>query len=165
MTLVTHALLPLVIGRRWLRRSDRSPLAKQIFLVAFCGILPDVLSPHLYLEARYQSLSHTLWALIAFTALILLAGRVTKLHLRPRFQIMCIAAYVLHLACDMISGGIPLFYPVSPMIYGGNFISYYLWYVCDVVLFLYAWMTWRVLPRLRKCSSASSGSTISTDAR
>jgi hypothetical protein len=150
MTLVTHALLPLAIGRPWLRRRDGSTLFKEAGTVAFCGILPDLLSPHIYLEARYESLSHTLWAWLAFAALVFIAGQAWKARIGKRLQILCIAAYGLHLACDMISGGIALFYPVSPTIHGGHFISYLMWYVSDVLLFLYAWLVWRVLPRLRK---------------
>jgi hypothetical protein len=153
MTLVTHALLPLAVGRPWLRRRDGSPLFKDVVIVAFCGILPDLLSPHIYLEARYESLSHTLWAWLAFTAMVLVVGRVWGRHVSPRVRILCIAAYGLHLACDMISGGIALFYPQSPTVHGGHFISYLMWYVSDVLLFLYAWLDWRVLPRLRKCKS------------
>jgi membrane-bound metal-dependent hydrolase YbcI (DUF457 family) len=157
MTLVTHALLPLAVGRPWLRRRDGSPLLKEIGLVALCGILPDVLSPHIYLEARYASLSHTLWAWFVFTALVLLVGRVWKARICPRIQILCIAAYAMHLACDMISGGIPLFYPLSRTIHGGHFISYIVWYVSDVLLFLHAWLVWRVLPRLRKRTAPAWG--------
>ncbi len=43
MTIVTHALLPLAIGRPWLRRRDGSAGYREIGIVAFCGILPDVL--------------------------------------------------------------------------------------------------------------------------
>lgn len=154
MTLVTHALLPLAIGRPWLRRADGSPLFKEAGIVAFCGILPDVLSPHIYLEARYESLSHTLWVWLAFTALVLLAGRAWRSRFTFRLQVLCIAAYAMHLLCDMISGGIALFYPLSPTIHGGHFISYFMWYVSDVLLFLYAWLDLRVLPRLRKAAGA-----------
>jgi hypothetical protein len=155
MTIVTHALLPLAIGRPWLRRKDGSMLFKEMGVVAFCGILPDVLSPHIYLEARYESLSHTLWAWLAFAAMVLVAGRAWRQRVSPQLRILCIAAYGLHLACDMISGGIALFYPLSPTIHGGHFISYLMWYVSDVLLFLHAWIVWRVLPRLRKRRSSA----------
>lgn len=156
MTLVTHALLPLAIGRPWLRRKDGSILFKEMSVVAFCGILPDVLSPHIYLEARYESLSHTMWAWLVFTAMVLVAGRTWRQRVSPQLQILCIAAYGLHLACDMISGGIALFYPLSPSIHGGHYISYPMWYVSDVLLFLYAWLDFRVLPRLRKSPTPAS---------
>jgi hypothetical protein len=156
MTLVTHALLPLAIGQPWLRRRDGSLLFKEMGIVAFCGTLPDVLSPHIYLEARYESLSHTLWAWLAFTALVLIAGQAWNARIRPRLQILCIAAYAMHLACDMISGGIALFYPLSPEVHGGHFISYFMWYVSDVLLFLHAWLVWRVLPRLRNRRSPAA---------
>jgi hypothetical protein len=111
---------------------------------------------HIYLEARYELLSHTLWAWLAFTALVLLAGRVWKARINSRLQILCIAAYAMHLACDMISGGTALFYPLSPTIHGGHFISYLMWYVSDVLLFLYAWLEMRVLSRLRQRSSPAA---------
>jgi hypothetical protein len=154
MTLVSHALLPLALGRPWLRRRDGSPRFKEAGIVALCGILPDVLSPHIYLEARYESWSHTLWAWLAFTVMVLVAGCIWRGRFETRLQILCIFAYVLHLAADMISGGIALFYPLSPTIHGGHFISYLMWYVSDVLLFLYAWLDMRVLPSLRKRRAA-----------
>jgi hypothetical protein len=82
--------------------------------------------------------------------LVLVAGFVWRTRFGTRLQILCIGAYALHLAADMISGGISVFHPFSPTIHGGHFISYLMWYVSDVLLFLYAWLDFRVLPRLRK---------------
>jgi hypothetical protein len=124
-------------------------MGREMAVVAVCGILPDLLSPHIYLEARYGSSSHTLWAWLGFALIVLIAGRLWNRHFGPRLQILCIVAYGLHLACDMISGGITLFHPLSSVVYGGQLISYLMWYVSDVLLFLYAWLDWRVLPRLR----------------
>ena len=149
MTIVTHALLPLAVCRPWLRR-EGSPILMDAGIVAICGVLPDILSPHIYLDGRYGSWSHTLWAWLGFTVIVLVAGLAWKSRFGTRLQILCIAAYALHLAADMISGGITLFHPFSPAIHGGHFISYLMWYVSDVLLFLYAWLEFRVLPRLRK---------------
>ena len=88
---------------------------------------------------------------------MLVAGRACK-RFTCRLPIRCITAYALHLVCDMISGGIALFYPLSPTVHGGHHISYFMWYVSDVLLFLHAWMVMRVLPSLRKLRSAAPAS-------
>jgi len=153
MTPVTHALLPLVLAGKHLRKNDGMPAFREMGIVALCGVLPDLLAPHIHLEARYTAYSHTLWAWGVFSACVLIAGRFRKTRLDPRLQFLCIAAYALHLACDFISGGIPLFHPFSRNVQGGHYITYLVWYLSDVSLFLYAWLAWRVLPRSRRRSN------------
>jgi len=153
MTPVTHALLPLVLAGKHLRKDDGTPAFREMGIVAFCGVLPDLLAPHIHLEARYTAYSHTLLAWVVFSISVAIAGRFWKSWLHARLQILCIFAYALHLVCDFISGGIPLFHPFSKTVHGGHWISYLVWYLSDVALFLYAWLTWRVLPRMRQRKS------------
>ena len=150
MTLVTDALLPLALGRRWLRGADGTLRKRDMAIVAFAGILPDVLAPHIHLEGRYQAFSHTVWACAIFAGLLLAANLARPKQLPRPLAALCLGAYLLHLLCDMISGGIAPFHPFSATRHGGHVVNYLVWYLCDVLLFLHAWLTWRILPGLRK---------------
>ncbi len=74
--------------------------------IAVAGVLPDLLSPHLSLADRYNSFSHSLIFTCVFLACC--ATFFAFLYRKPygSLPVWCAAAYVLHLAEDMISGGI-----------------------------------------------------------
>lgn len=111
MFIVTHTLLPvclalgvenasLVTGRghvfpRW-----------GLATIGFFGALPDLCSPHLSLEARYSSGSHTLW----FLGVLLPLGAMTAVFFeregRWKLAIGCWLAAALHLASDAVAAGI-----------------------------------------------------------
>lgn len=99
----------------------------QILIIGICGVLPDVIDPHLFLEARYTSWTHTIWFFLGF--LIITAPFLLKY--RPLI-VMCWAAAGLHLLCDMVSGGIVLFYPWGKSM-GSYFFSPVYWLLLDAV--------------------------------
>lgn len=156
MTPVSHALLPVFLGQHWIPQRDRIPNVRTVSIVSLCGVLPDVLSPHLTLDDRHTSLSHTAWAALLFGVVIArLAWRLPKLF-PPAFARLCFAAYAGHLACDAITGGIPLFYPISPAVFGKNYLPYWLWITCDGALLLYLYLVYRWLPLRRKLHASKS---------
>ena len=85
MTVVSHFMLPVIVAGlfelRAVTRSGRSLFGRGgLALVGACGTLPDLLTPHLGLQARYCSWSHTLW----FLAAALLLGLGLGPFLAPR---------------------------------------------------------------------------------
>ena len=132
MTVVSHFMLPVIaagcLELSAVRRSGR-PLfgLRGLALVGFCGTLPDLLTPHLSLGARYTSWSHTLW----FLAAVLLLGLALARMLEPRRRAvvwMCLFAVFLHLLCDMVSGGVNLLPGLCRPLGGYYFPArYWLW--------------------------------------
>lgn len=110
-------------------------------LVGFCGTLPDLLTPHLGLQARYASWSHTLWFLVATLALGLALDRLLSPR-RRAVTMMCVFAVFLHLLCDTVSGGanlIPgLFRPL-----GGYYFPARYWLWLDLVSLIAAYLVCR----------------------
>jgi len=150
MTPVSHALLPVFLGQRWIPHHNRIPDVRSVAIVAVCGMLPDLASPHLTLDDRHTAFSHTAWAALLFGAVVAaLAIRFPK-RIPPSFASLCFGAYSGHLACDAITGGIPLFYPSSTAIVGRNYLPYWLWITCDGALVLYLYFVYRWLPLRRK---------------
>lgn len=159
MTPVSHALLPVVLGQAWIPSHNRAPRPRFTLLVAACGVLPDLLSPHLTLDTRHTALSHTALAALLFAMAVTACARRWPATLTPRLTLLCIAAYAGHLACDAITGGIAPWLPYSPVVIGENLLPYWLWIVCDGALILYLYLIYRWLPlrrRLRAHSSPSS---------
>jgi membrane-bound metal-dependent hydrolase YbcI (DUF457 family) len=150
MTPVSHALLPVFFGQRWIPKNGKIPSVRFVSLVALCGALPDILSPHLSLDARYTALSHTVWALCLFAILIgVMAWFLPKTFSGP-IALLCIIAYGGHLACDAITGGISALYPFSNDVQGRNYLPYWLWITSDGLLILYFYLVYRWLPLRRK---------------
>ena len=154
MTPVSHALLPVFFGRKIISHTNGIPAVREVIIIALCGALPDILSPHLSLEARYTALSHTVYAAAIFSALILSVSIFSPLICR--LSGLCILAYTGHIACDMISGGVELFYPSSFHIYGDSYMPHWLWITSDGLLILYLYLVYRWLPLRKKMKKMPS---------
>ncbi len=138
MFIGTHAMLPVVISTA----GDMTAAAlykKRLFSVsdrlafAFCGVLPDILHPHIGLGSRLTSFSHTLWfALLALPIIIILSYLWHRSLIR--FGMICWLAILLHLFCDMISGGIAPLYPMLSMKIGIYYISPKWWIPLDIII-------------------------------
>ena len=151
MTPVTHALLPLFLGRRWLpKRTDGAPAWAASGAVALSGVLPDVINPHLGLEARHEAFSHSLVAWMIFAGLLALAARRSRLARHRRIIVLCGAAYAAHIVCDLITGGVPLFAPMEPLIWGDTWLPFGTWFIFGGALLAYAYLVYRWLPLRRR---------------
>jgi putative exporter of polyketide antibiotics len=155
MNTVTHALLPVIAAglyeRSYAAKSSRrrtlSPNA--IALVGVFGAAPDLLNPHLSLAARYTSWSHGLFFWASLTTTFVLYGAVRRLK-RPYWLIVpwLSGAYLLHLGCDAISGGIAWAYPFGYQIIGARIVSYRWWVPLDLVCGVTAYLIFRAIPRI-----------------
>lgn len=161
MSPISHALLPTFIGRRWISTTNDKPTAREFFLIAFCGVLPDILSPHWTIESRHASLSHTIYALGLFSSAIFIASR--AFPLLKRLSLLCIFAYALHIFCDAIAGGVNLFYPYQSKVYGRHYLPFLAWLISDAALLFYVYMIYRWVPMRKRMRIKSSTSAISHD--
>lgn len=149
MSPVTHAILPLALGYSWLPKRAYRPTWYASVVVALSGALPDMLDPHITLEARYNSWSHTLLALAAFGGLVLALLCFGKMRRFMPLGILCVSGYALHLACDLISGGGRPFLPFSRTLCGRDFVPSWSWGATDIALLLWVYLFYRWVP-LRK---------------
>jgi hypothetical protein len=149
----THALLPVcccLVADRISMSTGRARLfsGRNIIVVGFFGVLPDILSPHLSLESRHASLSHTVWALVAVVFLFPLTRFVADKASRLRVSVACWIAYALHLAADAASGGIAWLYPWRADIVGEYWIEPQTWIWYDAGFIFVVWFIYRVLPSM-----------------
>jgi len=154
MNIVTHALLPVIMAGLYERSyqipEDRKGVfsPKQLVAIGVFGILPDLLHPHISLEARYSSLSHgVLFWLVLTIALLLfsfLKRKMLPFYLAGWFS----AAYLLHLFCDAISGGITWLYPLGADVLGAYYIQPIWWIPIDIISSLLAYSMFRIIPHI-----------------
>lgn len=149
MSPITHALLPLALGYAWLPKREHMPALGASALIALCGALPDILDPHLSLEARHRSWSHTLAALAVFGLLVTAATRLPRLGLTRRVAALCVVAYGLHIACDLISGGGRPLRPFTAMLWGDDYVPSWTWGASDLGLLLFVYFAYRWYPLRR----------------
>ena len=157
MTPISHALIPVCLGSRWIPRGKDAPTWRMFLIVAASGVLPDVLDPHLYLDSRHGSWSHSLAAWAGFGAVV---AAVYLVRFRGRGSAaaaaLCIFAYAAHLVCDAITGGIALFLPFSDEVLGGQVLPFWAWTVSDMGFALWTYFIYRWVPLrqgLRKTSN------------
>lgn len=149
MDTVTHALAPVIITRMvfgqpaWVGK-------RGFWIIGIAGALPDLLNPHLSLEARMSSWSHGLafWGL--FTFLAIAAACFNKPRFPPKLAIAASLAYVFHMFCDGISGGVDLFRPFGSFVWGDYYVDPKFWVPLDIVLLLIFYFQLRVLPSYMK---------------
>lgn len=143
----THALLPVATAlgidnaRLALGRDEVFP-AWSIATIGLFGALPDLCTPHLSLEARYSSWSHTLVFLAGLLPLAALTSTFFPKGTRLTVAAALWFAGVLHLAGDALSGGIAWLHPWSDSILGTYYIhpNY-----CPLSDALFVFLTWMLL--------------------
>jgi membrane-bound metal-dependent hydrolase YbcI (DUF457 family) len=143
MDTVTHALLPVILAEVALKGQKRFG-GRGLVLIGVAGALPDLLNPHVSLEARLQSWSHGLPFWAAFSICVMLAVFVSKQRLSPGLGFLICAAYLLHLICDAISGGINWLYPVSDFVWGKFWVHPVYWIPLDIFCLLTCYALFRM---------------------
>ncbi len=151
MTPVTHGLLPLLLAHRRLPRTGDRPAGLASGLVAGFGVLPDLLCPHLDILARHAAWSHSL---AGGLGLGLLAWPCARWALGPtspwqRVGTCAALATISHVGLDLVTGGVPLFLPVSTRVVGAHYVPFWLWIASDTACVLGVYLIYRAFPRLR----------------
>ncbi|MEM6884884.1 MAG: metal-dependent hydrolase [Verrucomicrobiota bacterium] len=154
MHTLTHALLPvLALSAGSRRTTDKGPNYwnwKRLLLVALAGALPDLLNPHLSLQARYTSWSHGVPALCAFCLVLVMIWLIRRHRSQILLFIMLGTAYGLHLFCDLISGGLAWQYPLGNHVVGDYYVSARWWVPLDVGSVVLTYLIYRAIPNFRK---------------
>lgn len=153
MLVGTHAMLPVCgclaidgIALRGGRERVFPPWS--VWIIVFFGVLPDFCSPHIALEDRHASWSHTVWFLVGLLVLLPMAGvYLEKSHRWPVIAACWIAAF-LHVAADTVSGGVAWFYPWKTAVTGDYYIPLDYWVGFDAAFVLLTWCMLRAIPKL-----------------
>jgi hypothetical protein len=140
MNVVAHVLFPVAFAQSanvCRTRSGGGTLFnwKALLIIGICGALPDILSPHTSLDARYSSFSHSIWFLLpAFFAVLFFSIRFPSLRF---FLFCCYFATALHVFCDLIAGGINVYGPFGRKIVGQYWVSFRHWIALDITAALF----------------------------
>ena len=153
MDIFTHALLPVILtGVATKRRDLRGRWA--LVAIGIAGALPDVLSPHLSLEARMTSWSHGIPCWAALTIAMILVALGSRGKISVVLALVLSGAYLLHLLCDAISGGVNFLYPFGNGIWGDYWVDPIWWVPLDVICFLSCYWMFRYAPLLKSRRSS-----------
>ncbi len=153
MDTVTHALAPVIITRLALGKPAWMP-RRGLLAIGVAGALPDLLNPHLSLAARMTSWSHGLPFWGGLTVVLLVCAMVKRRVLPVRLAVLLSAAYLLHMVCDAVAGGINWLYPVGTFVWGDYFVDPVWWIPLDVVCVLTVYWIFRVGPMREKVREA-----------
>ena len=148
MNTITHALVPVIMVHVCLPRSKRFG-RWSLVAIGFAGALPDLLTPHFTLEARMMSWSHGLPFWSALTCGLLVVSFLSSQRLPLVLCSSLSAAYLFHLFCDAISGGINWMYPMRNFIWGDYWIGPMLWIPLDVIFILLCYYIFRLRSLLK----------------
>ena len=149
MNVITHALLPVLVSVPFsLERGGGWSRGRRIGL-AVVGALPDVLTPHLSLAARYSSWSHGVPALLVLAVVLSIVVGSGWRSLGWRYGLWLYFGYALHLFCDLISGGIAWGHPIWEGIIAVRWVPYRYWIPLDLACVLAVYFIFRAIPRYR----------------
>lgn len=149
MDTLTHALLPVLVTRLALPRATWA-VGGKMAAIGIAGAAPDLINPHFSLEARMTSWSHGLPFWCALTVVLLMVSLWKKTLLPWQLGGALSLAYLLHMACDAISGGINWGYPVRDLPWGKYWVNPIWWIPLDIACVIAWYLVFRYLPWLRR---------------
>ncbi len=153
MNVFTHALAPVLICRCLVaKKIPIKPL--HYILIGVAGAMPDLLNPHLSLDARLSSWSHGVPFWLFVSIVFLIASRIKKLRLSTRLAVIFSLSYLLHMICDGISGGLNWLYPWREFVWGDYWVDPLYWIPLDVFCILLAYYLFRLKPLIEKAKQA-----------
>jgi len=143
MFATTHIALPVIAAQALNLRNFvkcGTPLFTrwQFIAIGICGMLPDIVNPHLGLEARYSSGSHTAWFFFGYSLLSIISAKFLPQRHKLTLH-LCWFAVLLHIICDLASGGINPIPPYSGII-GDYWIAPEAWLYTDLFCIITAYV-------------------------
>lgn len=152
MNTITHALLPVIgsgIDKQRNQKNAEYWNMYRVFTVAAFGAMPDLLNPHISLASRYSSWSHGIafYLLIIVLIFVLASRKIFKLDYRLASWMA--GVYLLHLTCDVFSGGIAWLYPLSNQIIGFRWIHAIWWIPIDIASGFIVYIIFVTFPDLK----------------
>lgn len=148
-----HFCIPIAIGSlvnlRSVQQEGRLVFDKRALLYGgLFGVLPDLVNPHISLQARHESWSHTIWFVLGTAAVIYAYQALSRQITRPHAHFF-VLALALHLFCDAITGGIYPLGPSGPLV-GAYYLAPIYWLAADVATYFAAYLLhWAAHQRLR----------------
>ena len=155
MDIVTHSLAPVILARLVCRGENRLS-GRALTAIGVAGSLPDLLNPHISLDARMNSWSHGLpcWAVFSLACAAARAWQPQRVP--TRLAVLLASAYLLHLVCDAVSGGINWLHPAGNFVWGDSWVDPLWWIPLDVFFLLTAYYIFRLQPMLARNRAARS---------
>lgn len=153
MDTITHALAPVIIARLTLGKPGWMP-RYGLLSIGLAGAMPDLINPHLSLASRMTSWSHGLPFWGGLTVVLLAFAMARPRVLPVRLAVLLSAAYLFHMACDAISGGINWLYPAATFVWGDYYVDPIWWIPLDVVCVLTVYVMFRLVPLRAKVKEA-----------
>lgn len=147
MNIFTHALAPVIATRLLVPRAEWAGRAG-LLAIAFAGALPDLLSPHITLEQRMTSWSHGLPAWAGFSCLLACAAFFSKGRISVPLAGFMSGAYLLHMFCDAVAGGINWLQPFGNLAWGEYWVGPLWWIPLDIGCVLTCYYLFRLKPML-----------------
>ncbi len=117
-----------------------------LLAIGLAGAMPDLLNPHLSLASRMTSWSHGLPFWGGLTVMLLVFAMVKPRVLPVKLALLLSAAYLFHMVCDAISGGINWMHPVGKFVWGDYYVDPVWWIPLDVVCVLTVYVMFRLVP-------------------
>ena len=153
MLVGTHALMPVcacLLADKISISTGNGRLfsAGGLVTVALFGVLPDICTPHLSLEARHASWSHTVWFMAGLVVIAGMTALVFETGSRFRMSLVLWLSSAIHLIADAVSGGIAWLYPWRDDVIGRGWIPAQYWIAFDAFFILLTWLLVRVLPHI-----------------
>ncbi|QJE95799.1 metal-dependent hydrolase [Luteolibacter luteus] len=151
MLIGTHTLLPVCLGLA----AENLSLAKgkgHVFpewalpVIGLFGALPDLCSPHISLEDRMTSWSHTVWFMAGLIPVCAMVCSFFPNGYRWRVAVALWLASLLHLFADAIAGGIAWLRPWRLDVIGDYYIPAAQWLWWDIGFVFLTWLLVRLRP-------------------
>ena len=95
------------------------------------------------------SWSHGLPAWSLFTVAILLAAVLSRRRMPVSLALVLSGAYLLHMLCDAVSGGVDFLYPFGHLTWGAYWVAPIWWIPLDVVCVLTCYWMFRIAPGMK----------------
>jgi len=153
MLIGTHALIPVCAclaadNLAIATGHDRIFPTRSVWVAGVFGTLPDICSPHLSLDDRFASWSHTVWFMVGLIGVAAMTGSFFEKGFRFRVALACWIASALQLAADAVSGGIAWLHPWRTDIIGRYWIPPDQWIWSEAFSVFLAWLLIRIMPHL-----------------
>ncbi|MFT4548022.1 MAG: hypothetical protein ACI8XO_000903 [Verrucomicrobiales bacterium] len=149
----THALIPVIVYGVMRQkelcygtRGEKIAVWRTAVLTGFVGAMPDMMDPHVTLEERLNSWSHSLVAWFGFSVLFGVISLALKRWVSPVLAAGLSATYFSHIVGDAIAGGVGWSYPFGHHVIGDYYIIPEWWIPADFVCFAVAYVVYRVVP-------------------
>lgn len=172
----THALIP-VIAYGLMRqkqliagtRSEKVGVWRTALIIGIVGAMPDMMDPHVTLEERLSSWSHSLTAWAGFSVLFAAFSLARQRWWTPMLALGLSLTYFSHIVGDAIAGGVGWSYPFGDHVIGDYYIIPQWWIPADYLSFALAYLVYRVVPmfaiaRLKRETLAEKRSVVLAEA-